>query len=32
MKADAKAVLQNIKDQQNIKPEKPASGGGRRRG
>jgi tetratricopeptide (TPR) repeat protein len=30
LKADAKAVLENIKAQQNIKPEKPASGGRRR--
>ncbi len=33
MKADAKAVLEEVKNQQNIKPEKtaPASGGRRRR-
>jgi tetratricopeptide (TPR) repeat protein len=30
LKSDAKAVLENIKAQQNIKPEKPASGGRRR--
>ncbi len=30
LKADAKAVLENIKAQQNIKPEKPASGGRRK--